>query len=399
MLWRRWRGKAANRFFGRSLTPFGPPTLDRAASVLLGLAGDLVPDFRLVEYPVALLSTAASPALDGSPGSGERLKRDLEGLGVHDARMPLYLPLRPRAFAAAGFSGFELRTLSLFAGFEEDLGAAVDLQRLVTAFAFQLVADGRLTHAHIPDHPFVESERRQLLFAAALGLPTVYVRERTPNRYLLELLGRTEGIRFSRRYPGYLRVRTVEYARALVKTLRREARELAEALGGREVLDDLEERLLRPAARSVAGRLVADVLEETGAPSPLRLDAATFNQGAERFYRERLRRRHLSEAAEVVAGELRRLDADPRARDAASPPAALLALLLGAESAAAFFARLRPALEAETLGLAQLTRLIRLLIVYEAFQEAEVEGAEEDRLTWSTITSSTSTSSAVPAAS
>ena len=49
-----------------------------AASAALGFRGDRVPDFRLVDYPVSLLSTDESPALDGRLGNTERLKKDLE---------------------------------------------------------------------------------------------------------------------------------------------------------------------------------------------------------------------------------------------------------------------------------------------------------------------------------
>jgi len=96
MIWRRWKKKARNRVLGRPLTPFGPPWLDRAASALFRLRGDFVPDFRLMDYPVALMSTDESPALDGRLGNGERLKRDLEELGVFDPRMSLYLPVKLR---------------------------------------------------------------------------------------------------------------------------------------------------------------------------------------------------------------------------------------------------------------------------------------------------------------
>lgn len=62
-------------------------------------------DFRLLDYLVALLSTDESPALDGRLGSDERLRGDLENIGVFNRRMPLYLLCRLRQYRTMGFSG------------------------------------------------------------------------------------------------------------------------------------------------------------------------------------------------------------------------------------------------------------------------------------------------------
>ena len=65
MLWRRWQKKASLRFLGYSFTPFGPHWLDQLLARCLRLHGDLVPDFRLIDYLVTLLSTESCPALNG----------------------------------------------------------------------------------------------------------------------------------------------------------------------------------------------------------------------------------------------------------------------------------------------------------------------------------------------
>ncbi len=302
MLWRRWRGKARIHFLGRTLTPFGPPWLDGPLARTLRLAGDWVPDFRLLDYPVALASTPTQAALDGRPGNTRRLRRELEAMGVTDARMALYLPLRLREHAEVGFCGFEGRHYSLFESFEHDLGRAAELQLLVLAYAWKLIVDGRVRHESIPDLPEVESERRQLFFAAAMGVPTVYVRADTGNAFLREVLERVSRLRSSRRYPGWLRVELVALQRALVAKLEREAADVAEALGAAAALADLRDRISGrvPAATD---RLVAGIL---GGPrrSPFDLSAEDFNRAAERYYREGLRRRQLAEAAELVAAEL-----------------------------------------------------------------------------------------------
>ena len=110
-----------------------------------------------------------------------------------------------------GFSGFEGRHYSLFGNLETDMAIAINLQLLVTALAFKLVLLGKVSHRHIPDDPFVESERRQIFFGSAIGIPTFYVRTDMPNLFMKRILDYTHGLRQSRRYPGYMRVYNQEY--------------------------------------------------------------------------------------------------------------------------------------------------------------------------------------------
>jgi hypothetical protein len=65
MIWRRWQKKARLGFLGKTVTPFGPRWLDTTLAKMLRLKGDLVPDFRLIDYLVTLLSTETSPGLNG----------------------------------------------------------------------------------------------------------------------------------------------------------------------------------------------------------------------------------------------------------------------------------------------------------------------------------------------
>ena len=181
MLWRRWKKKAKLKTFGYPMTPMGPMKLDKMFSRIFGLQGDLVPDFRLIDYLVCLLSTEQSPALNGREGNDVRLKQNLANMGVFDQRMALYLFYRLRQHQSMGFSGFEGRYYSLFHSFLKDMGPAVSLQQLITAFACQSIIDQKITHRHIPDSPVVESERRQILFGAAIGIPTFFVEKQTPN--------------------------------------------------------------------------------------------------------------------------------------------------------------------------------------------------------------------------
>lgn len=304
MIWRRWRKKARNRLLGHPLTPFGPEFLDRWLSRLLGLGGDLVPDFRLVDYLVALPSTPSSPALDGTLGNTERLKGDLDSLGVFDQRMSFYALFRQRLFASMGFAGFEARYYSLFPNLLDDMAQAVNLQMLVTSLAFKYIANRQVDHADIPDTPFAESERRQIFFATAVGVPTFYVRRDTANRFLLGIVKRARSVRYSQRYKGYLRVTVDEYRRALLDILREDAADLADANGMEDTLADLAERVLAPTSHGATAKIAGRILGGSGKRHWQECSATEFNLAAEAYYREETRKTCLREGFEALRHEL-----------------------------------------------------------------------------------------------
>ncbi len=305
MLWRRWRKKACNRLVGQPVSPFGPELLDRALARLFGWKGDLVPDFRLIDYPVALPSTPSSPAFDGCLGNTDRLKADLDSLGVFDRNMAFYALFRQRLFASMGFAGFEARYYSHFPGLGSDMAPAVDLQMLVTSLAFQYIVNRQVDHSHIPDTPFAESERRQVFFAAAAGVPTFYVRRDSGNRFLLDLLQRARGVRYSHRYKGYLRVTVDDYRRALLDTIREDAADLVALNGMENTLADLAERVQSPTSHSALGRLIRQVENDTGTRHWKNLRAEEFNTAIEHHYREDARREGLREGLAALRHELK----------------------------------------------------------------------------------------------
>lgn len=317
MIWRRWKKKAKNHIAGRSLTPFGPPWLDRNIRKAFRFKGDLVPDFRLLDYPVALLSTPSSPALDGSPGNQELLLKDLGDSGAFDPRMSMYLPYRIRPFDKMGFSGFEGRLYSTFPAIGHDMGKAARLQALITALGFQYLLSGRYGHSDIPDTPFVESERRQVIFAAAIGLPTVYFRSDTPNLFLKDLFPLIRETRMSRRYPGYLRVPLPSLMTAFHEKIMQDGAALIEAHGAADLMEDLRMRLVHPGF-SASARLQALIQEETGGKRPEKQPAEVFNRAAETCYRTRLKEAHIREAVRYFAEDLSRLENWALFRDAAS---------------------------------------------------------------------------------
>ncbi len=299
MIWRRWRKKARLKVFNRPVTPFGPAWIDKTLDALLGFQGDYLPDYRLIDYLVCLLSTESSPAFNGELGSEDKLKNDLTRMGVFDKQMSLYHFIKARSYGRVGFSGFEGRYYSLFPSVRNDMARAVGIQNLVAMLAFKLMAKGVVTHAHIPDSPFIESERRQISFGAAIGIPTFYVRAKTDNMFLGGILRQTASIRQSGRYPGYLRVKNAEYRRALLEFITTHGSDLVELLGMRETMADLKRRLDED-GMCAHERLTGAILGMAGAKDRYKLSASEFNAAAEKYYSTTLRDEHTREGFAVV---------------------------------------------------------------------------------------------------
>jgi len=275
----------------------------RKAGMLSALKGDVVPDARLLDYFAALPSLSGQGALDGQLGNGERLKQLLEHQGLYSHNMTVYALYRLRERAKMGYSGFEGRHYSLFASFSDDLAPAAELQALVSAVAYRYLSTGKVTHAHIPDDTETESERRQLFFSAAAGLPVAYVRRATNNRFLLNVLRLTRRTRPSKRYPQYYKVYLDDYRDALLRVLVNDAEPILDA-AGRRTLADLRSRIARPEERGAAGSLTRGILGELGAACAMDVDAHTFNRGAEQYYRNTLRVRQLAEGVEACTSSL-----------------------------------------------------------------------------------------------
>ena len=320
MLWRRWQKKAAIRVFGRTVTPFGPRWLDRSLASVLRLKGDTVPDYRLIDYLVTLLSTDTSPALNGRPGNHERLKDELAEMGVFDSRMSIYLPYRQRIFAASGYCGFEGRSYSLFHSLLGDMAEAVDMQNIVTALACRYILTGRVSHLDIPDKPSVESERRQIFFGCAVGIPTFYVRADTGNRFLKKILSNVRNQRHSRRYKGYIRVSCESYRLALLNIIERDAADLLEQSGLKNRIHTLRARLTGESPATFH-KIVAGIKNQLSSrKTPLEIPAREFNSAMEAYFRTSLKQDHMKEGLEVLRADCHRLElaADPHLRQAIS---------------------------------------------------------------------------------
>ncbi len=355
MIWRRWKKKADISFLGRTITPFGPRWLDRTLADLLGLKGDLVPDFRLIDYLVTLLSTEICPGLNGTPGNHERLKAELSEMGIFDPRMSIYLLYRQRLFASSGYAGFEGRSYSLFHSLGEDMAEAVGLQNLVTALACRYIQEGRVHHHDIPDQPSIESERRQIFFAGAVGIPTFYVRAETGNRLLRKILTHVQTQRNSLRYKGYVRVKIDDYNLALLHILESDGAALIEQLGLAPQMQSLRRRLTDSTASTYAKIMTAVQGELPRRRTPMKVSAGEFNAATERYYRTGLKQKHLSESIAVFIDDCKRLERleDPHFKQ-------VMAAIGQDITAADFIAAHQETLIRETAGPEILLHMLRL---------------------------------------
>lgn len=378
MLWRRWKKKSSLSVFGHALTPFGPDWLDRGLRRTFGLRGDLVPDFRLIDYPVCFLSTDQSPAYNGRLGNQEQLKDDLSDMGIFDRQMSLYQFFKQRSFREMGYSGFEGRFHSLFPHLVDDMAAATNLQILITALAFKYMAEGKVRHRHIPDTPFVESERRQVFFDMAIGIPTFFVKRNTRNRFLLKIIKKTDRIRTSHRYPGYLRIYKHEYCRALISILREDAADLIDMFGLHSLIEDLERKLNDP-SHSAAAQLVRNI-SGRGMNASRAINASDFNRSAENYYRNGLRKNHLQQSLNLLWDDLQQIENGESSIDRDLRP--LMADIMSGNSLTTYQASFETDLLSDQLGVQPLKRLINLMLLAE---ERDRRKAEQTFSTYRTI--------------
>jgi hypothetical protein len=99
----------------------------------------------------------------------------------------------------------------------------------------------------------------------------------------------------------------MEFRRALVQILLEDASDLIEMLDLGEMMRDLQARLDDPDQYSAFGKLTREILREANIDSPMKLDAYDFNQAAERYYRNRLRIKHIQEAFRLVEEDFRQI--------------------------------------------------------------------------------------------
>ncbi|MFO7884219.1 MAG: hypothetical protein R6U68_05300 [Desulfobacteraceae bacterium] len=364
MLWKQWKKKAGIKICSRPVTPFGPELMDRIIQRVFCMKGDLIPDFRLLDYFIAALATEENSALDGSDGNEARLAKDLKEMGVFDDRMPLYMLMRLRKKGVHGFSGIEARYYSTFESLFEDFGEAVQLQRIIFSFAWKLILEQEITHEDIPDTPEIESERRQIFFGAAMGIKTVFVNKKTANRLMqiiLSKIHKKNKLFNSITYPGYYKFEIKDYLAALMAMITDQGEALINAPELLSTIKNAEKRVRGAGSSRTADRMVENVLKQAKAGKATELNAETFNQAAERYMREGLRKKHMSEGFKIVEEDLQHLELWAGFRDTSSGE--ILRSILGSQSLSMFLEENRDAVLNETATQDVLEKMIQLIVL------------------------------------
>ncbi len=374
LMWREWKEKAKLRILGRTATPYGPHWLDQAISGMFRLRGDLVPDYRLLNYPVAWLSTEHASALDGEPGNTSRLAAELDQLGIVDRRMSFYMPMRLRQVGTCGYSGFEARYYSLFPSYDRDMAPATDLQQLLLAAAYGMALEGAVGHEDIPDDPTSESERRQPFFFRAAGLPAFYVHKRTRNELLRRILRHSKNTRSSWRHSDYLRVSLSDYCHALLAFLEEAAAGVIEDFEANLLLGDLRWRLADKRMRA-SERLVGEIVNGCGEQDAMHTKAAEFNRAAEKHYRDDLRQSQLKEALDYLREDVAEApisDGEELRR--------LIRCGVRVQDPARFLDSIGDRVLREELSNAELESLLNLLLVLSAVEHGSRNKMSEEQL-------------------
>ena len=286
------------------------------------------------------------------------LSKELTDLGVFDTKMSPYLLYRLREFSTMEFSGFEVRHYSLFESIVNDMGKAADIQTLITALAYKYIVRGQVTHLHIPDEPSLESERRQIFFGAAIGIPTFYVRQDSRNQFIKKILQKKIKTRISHRYPGYIRVYNREYCKALIALIKEDAADLIELMNLKETIHELQKRIENFQTFSAAGKLTRGILNTENVPTPMKLSDEEFNRAAENYSRDVLRKNHLEEAFNVLEDDIKRIESS-----AGDFYTDMIKNLSEGKSAAHFLAAVKKEVLEEKASADLLTKLIYLTLV------------------------------------
>lgn len=307
MIWRRWQKKADLKRFQHIISPTGLELLDYWLSKIFRLNGDYVCDYRLIDYFIALMSTENSPAFNGEIGNQEYLKKELHSLGIFHKDMAFYCLYRMRSYEKNGFSGFEGRYYSNFESLFDDLKNALNLQALITALAYKYFINNQIAHFDIPDTPFNESERRQIFFCSAIGIPTFYVSIHTQNNFLKKILSYTKNTRLSRRYPGYVRVYLKEYLNALIKIIENDGGELLKIEPFKQALEDCKERINNEKLRTDF-KLIKKLLDLYKKKNPVDIPAEEFNYQLENYYWNELRIKTIKEGVEALIEDIDKID-------------------------------------------------------------------------------------------
>jgi hypothetical protein len=154
-----------------------------------------------------------------------------------------------------------------------------------------------------------------------------------------------------------------EYRKALLNTLAEDGASLIEMFGIGETIEDLGERVANFEECSVASRLIRGILNGKQKKSPLNMNSDEFNSAAENYYRNELRKRHISEALSILREDLSIIDGSVLGVN--DSPSKALGFVLGGLKGTSLIDRLRNDVVEGRASLEHLVKLIHLILVVE----------------------------------
>jgi len=123
-----------------------------------------------------------------------------------------------------------------------------------------------------------------------------------------KILAKIKNTQSSNKYPGYLKIQTSEYKKALVEIIKADSSDIIGSMNLENTISDLELRITKPAEYSASGRLTAGILKKAGTRNPLKLSADEFNHCSEEYYRVELREKHIGESFDILIKEIESIE-------------------------------------------------------------------------------------------
>ncbi|MFH2057786.1 MAG: hypothetical protein ABIJ59_02670, partial [Pseudomonadota bacterium] len=201
-----------------------------------------------------------------------------------------------------------------------------------------------------------------IFFGSAINLPTFYVKTGTKNFFLKKIVSKISKTRMSRRYPGYTRVKVVDYKKALIQLIIQDGQDLIQVLNMQDILSDLEARINDPVLYSTSGKLVNKILDGQKSQDPMKMGSNAFNQKAEKYYIHDLRKQQMDQGFKVLTEEFAKMDLWAGYRDPALRE--VINTILNGKDLISFLAGVKHSCLDETMPHELSKQLIFLMILY-----------------------------------
>lgn len=141
-------------------------------------------------------------------------------------------------------------------------------------------------------------------------------------------------------------------------------------------MEDLKNRVYNFHEYSVSSRLISAIVDGKQKNSPLHMSSDEFNGATESYYRNELRKHHISEALSILKEDLAGLYQDMLSES--DPPAKALRYVLEDLRAPTFIDLLRDDVVDGHASLEHLVKLIHLILVVEYIDQRAMKHDEAD---------------------